>query len=72
MISYFELLEMVKNENPPKKVKFGKFVYFWDEDYKEYDFEDEGENCCTLIEDIIEENVTEGRMIFRKNIEIID
>lgn len=72
MISYFELLEMVKNETQPKKVKFGKFVYFWDEDYKEYDFEDEGENCCTLIEDIIEENVTEGRMIFNKNIEIID
>lgn len=72
MISYFELLEMVKNENAPKKVKLGRIIYTWDEKCKEYDFEDDYENYDGLVAAIADVAPTEGRLIFQKVIEIID
>lgn len=33
MITYLELLQMIKDGKQPKKVKFGKSIYEWDKIY---------------------------------------
>ena len=64
MISYYELLGMIKKGNNPEKVKYDHTVYEWDNDSYYYDDYD---NISYLSKDIIFE-----KDMFKKNIEIIE
>ena len=64
MISYYELLGMIKKGNNPEKVKYDDTVYEWDNDSYYYDNYDD---ISYLSKDIIFE-----KDMFKKNIEIIE
>lgn len=70
MISYYELLGLIKDGNPPKKVKFNESVFEWngscyfneDDDYSErflskifVEFSMLNERCIKIVEEPIEE-----------------
>lgn len=65
MISYYELLGMIKKGNNPEKVKYDDTVYEWDND--SYYYDDGYDNIDYLSGDIIFE-----KDMFKKNIEIIE
>ena len=60
MISYYELLGMIKNKKNPKKIKFDNDIYIWNN--VNYECEYFGDYLCSQF------NEAE---IFEKNIEII-
>ena len=60
MISYYELLGMIKNKKNPKKIKFDNDIYIWNN--VNYECEYFGDYLCSQF------NESE---IFEKNIEII-
>lgn len=65
MISYYDLLGMIKENNIPEKVKYDYTVYEWDND--SYYYDDGYDNIDYLSGDIIFE-----KDMFDKNIEIIE
>lgn len=60
MISYYELLGMIKNKTNPKKVKFDNDIYIWNN--VNYECEYFGDYLCSQFSEVC---------MFEKNIEII-
>ena len=65
MITYYELLELVKNGKPPKKVKYEDFVY-------EYSFGTYLIYLSFFNKKYLSSRITELSMVNKKNIEIIE
>ena len=78
MISYYELLGLIKDGNPPKKVKFNESVFEWngscyfneDDDYSErflskifVEFSMLNERCIKIVEEPIEKLKIKGEDI---------
>lgn len=78
MISYYELLGLIKDGNPPKKVKFNESIFEWngscyfneDDDYSErflskifVEFSMLNERCIKIVEEPIEKLKIKGEDI---------
>lgn len=61
MISYYELLGMIKNKTNPKKVKFDNYIYIWNN--VNYECEYFGDYLCSQFSEVC---------MFEKNIEIVE
>lgn len=67
MITYLELLELIKDGNPPKKVRYGKTFYEWKlyscNGYNYMDYDDRFLSDCIIMdsfdEDLVSEDVIE-------------
>lgn len=66
MISYYELLGLIKEDKQPKKIKFNNIVYVWSEDYYYNGEEHE------IFEDIFSKRIATVFGSFEKCIEIIE
>ena len=71
MITYLELLQLVKEGRQPKKIKFAEKIYDWDEDiYKRQNEEDR------RIHDFLSEDITDiygdTDLVTEADIEVIE
>lgn len=71
MITYLELLQLVKEGRQPKKIKFGKKIYDWNEDI--YERLDEKDRWST---DYLSEDITDiycdTDLVTEADIEVIE
>ncbi len=68
IISYYELLGMIKEDKAPKKIKYNEKTYFYDKNFMNYSCELDDGDTLYLFEDCIEDLVLQ----FNYEVEILE